>query len=138
MATITLQELERRQLLRLMESQNKAPSRPQPANAAPAPPPAAKAKDSPPPKPRIPHQTKTPLTYITVEPKPLSAYDDNPVLNENGAAFVLGVSADLLKKWRYRKQGPNYIQYGPGGPVRYEIKELLAFRDYYKIYLNSK
>jgi len=33
--------------------------------------------------------------------------------------------------------GPDYIQFGPGGTVRYELKALLAFRDSYKIYLNS-
>jgi hypothetical protein len=67
--------------------------------------------------------------YLDLLPQPLSAYDDNPVLNEAGAAFVLGVSQDLLKKWRQRKQGPDYIQYGHNGPVRYELNALLVFRD---------
>jgi len=70
--------------------------------------------------------------------KALSAYDDNPVLDSQGAAFVLGVSTDLLKKWRHRRLGPDYIQYGKGGTVRYEVKALLDFRDYYRIYLHSK
>jgi len=41
---------------------------------------------------------------------PLSAYDDNPVFDEVSAARFVGVSADTLKKWRHRKQGPDYIQ----------------------------
>jgi hypothetical protein len=68
--------------------------------------------------------------------KPLSDYDSNPVLDSQGAAFVLGVSVDLLKKWRKRMRGPDYIQYGAAGTVRYELKALMEFRDYYKIYLN--
>jgi len=99
---------------------------------------AVPVKISKPAAPRAAQRTEIPATYISIEPKPLSAYDDNPVLNEQGAAFVVGVSADLLKKWRQRKQGPDYLQYGPGGPVRYELKALMAFRDYYKIYLSSR
>ncbi len=70
--------------------------------------------------------------------KPLSAYDDDPVLDSQGAAFVLGVSVDLLKKWRQRRQGPDYIQYGAGGSVRYEVKALLEFRDAYRVRVYSK
>jgi hypothetical protein len=81
--------------------------------------------------------TQLPSTKPPVPSKPLSASDDNPVLNDQGAAFILGVSVDLLKKWRQRRQGPDYIQYGPRGLVRYELKALMEFRDYYKIYLNS-
>jgi len=81
--------------------------------------------------------TELPAKDSPVVSKPLSVYDDNPVLDSQGAAFVLGVSVDLLKKWRKRMLGPDYIQFGPGGTVRYELKALLAFRDSYKIYLNS-
>ena len=76
---------------------------------------------------------EVPAAYLPLEPRPLSAYDDNPVLNEAGAAFIVGVTADCLKKWRQRKQGPDYIQYGPNGPVRYELKALMEFRDRYKV-----
>jgi hypothetical protein len=81
--------------------------------------------------------TELPSTKPPAASKPLSACDDNPVLNDQGASFILGVSVDLLKKWRQRRQGPDYIQYGPRGLVRYELKALVEFRDYYKIYLNS-
>lgn len=109
-----------------------------PRKTVPVPPPAVKAKDSPPAGVRAAHRTELPATSSRPEAKSLSTCDDNPVLNEQGAAFVLGVSTDLLKKWRQRTQGPDYIQYGPGGAVRYEIKALLAFRDDYKVYLNSR
>jgi hypothetical protein len=74
-----------------------------------------------------------PPTPLEIKPLQLSAYDDNPVLNEAGAAFIIGVTADCLKKWRQRNQGPNYIQYGDNGPVRYELKALLDYRDKYRV-----
>jgi hypothetical protein len=74
-----------------------------------------------------------PATLLKLEPKPLSAYDDNPVLDPVSAACFVGVTEDTLKKWRYRQQGPDYIQYGPNGAVRYELKDLMAFRDRYKV-----
>jgi hypothetical protein len=86
---------------------------------------------------RTANRTELPAKNSPVVSKPLSAYDDNPVLDSQGAAFVLGVSVDLLKKWRKRMLGPDYIQYGAGGTVRCELKTLMDFRDCYKIYLNS-
>jgi hypothetical protein len=76
---------------------------------------------------------EVPATLLKLESRPLSAYDDNPVLDEAGAAFIVGVSADCLKKWRQRKQGPDYLQYGKNGPVRYELKALLEFRDQHRV-----
>jgi hypothetical protein len=61
------------------------------------------------------------------------AYDDNPVFNEASAATFLGISAECIKKWRQRNQGPDYLQYGQGGPVRYELKALTAFRVAHRI-----
>ena len=79
-----------------------------------------------------------PASYLALEPKPISAYDDNPVFNELGAAQLVGVTADCLKKWRQRKQGPDYIQYGPYGPVRYELNALVEFRDQYRVKTEGK
>jgi len=31
------------------------------------------------------------------------------------------------------KQGPDYIQYGPNGVVRYELNTLMEFRDRYRV-----
>jgi hypothetical protein len=76
---------------------------------------------------------EVPATLLKLESRPLSAYDDNPVLDEAGAAFIVGVSADCLKKWRQRKQGPDYLQYGKNGPVRYKLKALLEFRDLHRV-----
>jgi hypothetical protein len=84
------------------------------------------------------HSQQLPATYLLLEPLPLSAYDDNPVLNEAGAAFVVGLSADTLKKWRQRHQGPDYIQYGQNGVVRYELKALMEFRDKNRVKINNK
>jgi hypothetical protein len=53
--------------------------------------------------------------------------NDDPLLNSAGAAKVLAVKPDTLKKWRQRGQGPDFIQYGPGGPVRYLHSALLKF-----------
>jgi hypothetical protein len=66
------------------------------------------------------------------------AFDDHPVQNDAGAAFVLGVTAECLKKWRQRKQGPDYIQYGPRSPVRYELNALMEFRDKYRVKHGNK
>ena len=79
-----------------------------------------------------------PATRLKLEPRPLSAYDDNPVFDEIGAAFLLGLKPDTLKKWRQRQQGPDYIQYGPNGPVRYELKTLIEFRDKYTLRIMRK
>jgi hypothetical protein len=83
--------------------------------------------------PRLPSagpakRTELPGRYLTLEQPPISAFDDNPVFNEFGAATIVGVSAEQLKKWRQRNMGPDYIQYGPGGPVRYTINALMEFR----------
>ena len=78
---------------------------------------------------------QVPATLLRLEPRPLSAYDDNPVFDEITAARYLGVTDHCLKKWRQRKQGPDYIQYGTNGPVRYELKALMEFRDTYRVRL---
>jgi hypothetical protein len=66
------------------------------------------------------------------------AYDDNPVFNEASAATFLGISAECIKKWRQRNQGPDYLQYGQGGPVRYELNTLIAFRAAHKITVGGR
>ncbi len=73
-------------------------------------------------------RTELPGRYLTLEQPPISAFDDNPVFDEFCAARFLGLSTETLKKWRQRDLGPDYIQYGPGGPVRYELNALMAFR----------
>jgi hypothetical protein len=74
-----------------------------------------------------------PGKYLTLELQPISAFNDNPVFNEFGAAQIVGVSAEVLKKWRQRDMGPDYIQYGSAGPVRYELSALMAFRVAHKV-----
>ena len=55
--------------------------------------------------------------------------NDDPVFEARDAAFILGISVDLLEKWRQRGYGPAYLQYGGlGGPVRYPLSELNAFK----------
>jgi hypothetical protein len=66
------------------------------------------------------------------------AYDDNPVFNEASAATFLGISAERMKKWRQRNQGPDYLQYGPGGPVRYELNALIAFRAAHEVKIGAR
>ena len=73
-------------------------------------------------------RTEVPRRFLKIEQPPISAFDDNPAFNEVAAAQILGVSADLLKKWRKRDVGPSYIQYGPFGPVRYALNDLMEFR----------
>lgn len=85
-----------------------------------------------PPLPNVssaPRCTQVPAIYLTVEPPPISTYDDNPIFDARGAAAYLGLSTECLKKWRQRDQGPDYIQFGPAGPVRYEWNTLRTFRE---------
>ena len=79
-----------------------------------------------------------PEIYLTIEPKPISAYDNNPVFDERNAARLIGVTAHCLKKWRQRKQGPDYIQYGHNGPIRYELNTLMDFREKYRVTLTGR
>ena len=85
-----------------------------------------------------PRRTYNPRVYLDLAPRPLLAFDDNPVFNEDSAARFLGISAECMKKWRQRNQGPDYLQYGPGGPVRYELSALTAFRAAHKITVGGR
>ena len=67
----------------------------------------------------------------------MSAHCNNPLLDEHGAAVFLGLSRELLKKWSQRGFGPDYIQYGKNGPIRYEVNELTEFRLFHRIQLRS-
>ena len=68
----------------------------------------------------------------------MSAFDDNPIFNEDGAARFLGISAERMKKWRQRNQGPDYLQYGRGGAVRYDLNALMAFRAANRVMVSAK
>jgi hypothetical protein len=85
-----------------------------------------------------PHRTQFPEEYLSVESRKLSAFDDNPLFGTCGAAEILAVTVELMKKWRQRNQGPDYVQYGPGGPVRYERDALMAFRARHRVQVSSK
>jgi len=78
-----------------------------------------------------------PEMFLTCEPQPVSAHCNNPLLDEHGAAVFLGLSRELLKKWSQRGFGPDYIQYGKNGPIRYEVNELTEFRLFHRIQLRS-
>lgn len=79
----------------------------------------------------VPSTAPSPQRLITFEPPtPLSAINDDPVFEMCDAATILGVKIDCLKKWRQRDEGPHFIQYeGPGGPVRYALSALMAYRE---------
>jgi hypothetical protein len=77
-----------------------------------------------------PTVTQFPLSLRRLEPaKPFEVINDDPVFEVREAAAILGLSKELLDKWRERGQGPDYIQYGgPGGPVRYKYSVLEAYK----------
>lgn len=64
--------------------------------------------------------------------------DDDPVFDSRTAGRILGFSAERLKKWRQRDQGPDYIQYGMYGEVRYELSALMAYRAAHTVKVGSK
>jgi hypothetical protein len=71
--------------------------------------------------------------------EPLSVINDDPVFDARDAAVILGVSQDLLEKWRQRRHGPTYFQYeGPGGPVRYQLSDLQAYKAVYRVVPTSR
>jgi hypothetical protein len=104
------------------------PTQPQPSPSVPSSSPAKAPKASKPTGLSAPRCTLVPAIYLTVERAPISTFDDNPILDQRGAAAFLGLRPETLKKWRQRNQGPDYIQYGPAGPVRYDLDTLTAFR----------
>lgn len=111
---------------------------PQPPSSVPSSHPAVDPKASLPSGVSIPRRTQIPAIYLTVERLPISTYDDNPILDGHGAAALLGLSRERLKKWRQRDQGPDYLQYGPAGAVRYELDALMAFRAAHRVKIGSE
>jgi len=78
--------------------------------------------------------TEIPLRLVRLEPRePLCVINDDPLFEVADAAEILGISQDLLAKWRQRHRGPAYIQYGPGGPVRYELSVLRWYRAEHRV-----
>jgi hypothetical protein len=121
----------------LPNPRNNPPSIAQPLSASVSPGPIARPNPSSPLDSAPSRRTQIPGTYLRLERTPVSAYDDNPVFTEFGAAMYLGLSAECMKKWRQRNQGPHYIQYGPAGPVRYELDILTAFRAAHRVKVGS-
>jgi hypothetical protein len=84
--------------------------------------------------PAPPKRFEVPERYMRLElARPLIALDDDPVFDVYAAGRILGVTAECLKKWRQRNQGPDYIQYGKNGSVRYELSALIAFRATHRV-----
>jgi hypothetical protein len=100
--------------------------------------PTVAAKRLPPVDLAAPHCAQRPDEYPSIESRALSTFDDNPLFGTCEAAEILAVGVDLLKKWRRRNQGPDYVQYGPGGPVRYEVDALKAFRARQRVRVSYK
>lgn len=81
-----------------------------------------------------PKVNRLPYTLMKLEPpQPVSVINANPVFGTKDAATIVGVSEDCLRKWRLRDQGPNYLQYGGDGAVRYFLSDLIAFRARHKV-----
>lgn len=118
-----------------------SPQRLSPISREPSPnrPPADRPEAVPPttsvPVPE-PELTEIPLRLFCVQggDKPFHVINPDPVVDVRKAAIILGISQDLLEKWRQRGQGPAYIQFeGLGGPIRYELGELEAYKASHRI-----
>ena len=72
------------------------------------------------------------MRELEPEAPPLVAIDD-PVFTTADAARILGITAQRLMKWRQRDQGPDYLQYEKGGPVRYELSALIEFKAAHRV-----
>ena len=92
---------------------------------------AIRASGSPPTGSRLPEnimRLQPGHPFKLVNGVPLFEVKD-PVFEVREAAAILGISKDLLDKWRDRGQGPEFIQYyGRGGAVRYRLSALEAFK----------
>lgn len=87
----------------------------------------------------FPHRILLPTRYTHLEPaRPLSAFDDDPLFDARAAASLLRVSAECLKKWRRRGQGPDYIQYGEDGAIRYALSALMKFRAEHTVHIGER
>ena len=106
--------------------------------AAPSSQPAVDGKATPSASRLAEFRKQIPKMLLDFEPQPLRVRETNPLLKEESAAVLLAVSPDLLKKWRQRDWGPNYIQYGKDGPVRYEFEALMDFRERHRVEVRSK
>ena len=42
------------------------------------------------------------------------------------AAYILGVTDEVMKKWRQRRQGPEFVRF-PNGDIRYRISAVMKF-----------
>jgi hypothetical protein len=49
-------------------------------------------------------------------------------LTTRQAAIHLGYAASTLKRWRRQGRGPAYVQPHDGGPVRYLLRDLIAWQ----------
>jgi hypothetical protein len=86
-----------------------------------------------------PKRTEVPFCLMGLEPRlPFAVFNDNPVFDVVHASRILGVSQELLEKWRQRGQGPDYIQYGPKGPVRYELSALEAHKAIHRVHVSCQ
>lgn len=66
---------------------------------------------------------------LHVEPADLEKFiNDDPLVGTLGAAIILGLSVDVVKKWRQRGQGPRYYQYEDRGPVLYSLNALKEYK----------
>jgi predicted DNA-binding transcriptional regulator AlpA len=54
-------------------------------------------------------------------------------ITENEAAGILGLKRGTLSNWRSQRKGPAYVRLGGGRVIRYEISELTAFAEAYRV-----
>lgn len=72
-----------------------------------------------------------PIANIAIAPIPTDR-----VLDTRGAANILGETHDVLKKWRQRNQGPDYVRF-PDGHIRYRLSTLLQFLEDHTVHPES-
>ena len=68
-----------------------------------------------------------PVTQIAIVPIPTDR-----MLNTRRAAKILGETYEVLKKWRQRDQGPEYIRF-PNSDIRYRLSTLLKFIEHHTV-----
>jgi hypothetical protein len=56
----------------------------------------------------------------------MAPFPTDRMLTTPSAAYILGVTHEVLKKWRQRSQGPEFVRF-PNGDIRYCLSAVMKF-----------
>jgi hypothetical protein len=85
---------------------------------------------------RFPRRTDRPDVKVPPAPQiAIAPFPTDRLIATPSAAYILGVTDEVLKKWRQRSQGPEFVRF-PNGDIRYRLSTLLKFMEDHTFALN--